>query len=1168
MNSGATAGSADKRSNLRAFGLGGAIAVIITLVKLAFGPHLGREAPLSLFGVGIVLAGWRGGARAAAVTTVLASLSCLFFFLGSPGVSLLADPPILLQLGALLIEGTAISAIAGLVARGRALAETTAERVQRLQTLTAALAVARSAEEVGDVMIHQAVAVLGPSTGALAVLRDDGKLELLAHHGQTAETLRAFSIFSPDDPLPAARAFRSGNVEWIEDPQTFAAAYPLMVRDEVHGKAAAVSFPLISYGRVLGATTYRFDQPRRFAEPERDLLRSFASLAAQALDRVLTAQREAAFRQRLEALDQLSTALAAAQTREEVAAVVVQRGMKAMSADSCTLYVVDDGDGSLELIGDSGVAPELVRRISRIPRDSANPVASTLSSAKPLWAESEEEYQAMIPGLASSSGARAKAFWSFPLIVEGQPFGLLGMGFYEGRRFPAEERAFIQTFTGHCAQALRRSQRLETERTSRRAAERAQVSLATTLRSIGDAVITTDADGLVTFMNPVAEQLTGWRQEDAHGKPLPAVFRIVDEGSRQEAQSPVDRVLRQGGVVGLANHTLLLGLNTGQETPIDHSGAPIRDGAGEIQGVVLVFRDVRAKKDDEARRAFAADVVTMLGTSLDREATLGKLAQAVVPRLADWCAVDIVDGADGRPRRLAVTHVDPAKVELAHELARRFPEPPHSPTGVFKVLRTGQSEFYPTITEEMIRRGARGDQHARILLDLQLRSLMIVPLLARGRTLGALTFVSAESGRTYGADDLAFAEDLARRAAVAIDNAQLYSAEQHARRAADVANRAKDEFLATVSHELRTPLTAILGWSRLMARGGLDQIRQTKAVTTIERNALAMVQLIEDLLDISRIISGRLRLDVQPVELPQVIAAAVDSVRPAIDAKGLSLQVEENSDVTITVGDPTRLQQVMWNLLSNAVKFTPKAGRIGVNLQRKESWLVVSVSDTGKGIEPAFLPHVFDPFRQADSTIRRAHGGLGLGLAITRQLVELHGGSIAVNSAGEGHGTTFQVTLPISAVRADPEAVPQSLRGRELSQATFDVPPQLAGLKVLVVDDETDTRQLIRAILESCSVQVGEAASVAEAIAALEQEIPDVVISDLGMPVEDGYVLIRKIRALPAARGGSVPVLALTAFTRAEDRQAALKAGFTLHLPKPVDPAELVAVMAGLPRFG
>lgn len=378
------------------------------------------------------------------------------------------------------------------------------------------------------------------------------------------------------------------------------------------------------------------------------------------------------------------------------------------------------------------------------------------------------------------------------------------------------------------------------------------------------------------------------------------------------------------------------------------------------------------------------------------------------------------------------------------------------------------------------------------------------------------------------------------------------------------ANRLKDEFLSTLSHELRTPLTSILGWANLLRAGQLDEKTAARALETIQRNARSQVQLIDDLLDVSRIITGKLRLDVHLIELSHVVGAAVDAVRPAAEAKNIRLQVLLDPQAGPVSGDSDRLQQVVWNLLTNAVKFTPKGGRVQVRLERINSHVEITVSDTGRGIDPEFLPHVFDRFRQADQTSTRAHGGLGLGLSIVQQLVELHGGTVHAESAGAGRGATFVVQLPVMVSRRQPE-----LRERRHptagGTAPLECPPQLTGLRVLVVDDEEDARELLSAVLERCGSEVTTAGSVAEALERYQRAPPDVLLSDIGMPEEDGYDLIRRVRSLEAAAGGGrIPAIALTAYARVEDRVRALNAGYQVHVPKPIEPVELVAMVASL----
>jgi len=383
---------------------------------------------------------------------------------------------------------------------------------------------------------------------------------------------------------------------------------------------------------------------------------------------------------------------------------------------------------------------------------------------------------------------------------------------------------------------------------------------------------------------------------------------------------------------------------------------------------------------------------------------------------------------------------------------------------------------------------------------------------------------------------------------------------------AEAANRTKDEFLATMSHELRTPMTAILGWAQLLRSRTLNEEDFARALEIVERNAQSQKKLIDDLLDISRIITGKLRLDVQPVDLASVVAAAVDALRPTAEAKAIRLQPLLDPQAGPVSGDTDRLQQVVWNLLSNAVKFTPRGGRVQVRLERVNSHVEIIVSDSGRGISAEFLPHVFDRFRQADGTSTRKHGGLGLGLSIVRQLVELHGGTVGVESDGEGQGATFIVQLPLMVTRKQSNAALSERRhptagGDGLS---FDCPPSLEGLRVLVVDDEADTLRLLRTVLERCGTEVTTAGSVAEALAAFAASKPDVLISDIGMPETDGYELIGKLRAAESGSNARIPAIALTAYARVEDRVRALNAGFQVHVPKPIEPVELLAVVASL----
>lgn len=632
------------------------------------------------------------------------------------------------------------------------------------------------------------------------------------------------------------------------------------------------------------------------------------------------------------------------------------------------------------------------------------------------------------------------------------------------------------------------------------------LQLQAVLTSIADAVVSTDARGRVTFMNPVAERLTKRSSTDAIGKSLSELLEIRSDETRETTINPADRVLREGAPTASSSHTLIV-KQDGTEIPVDDSAAPIRNSKGDLTGAVLVFRDI-----SEMRR---------LQLELARSFNL---------------AVDLLATTqDGY-----FTKVNPAMEKVLGRSAEEIMAIP----------------ILELIHPEDVRRNI--DQRAAVASGGEVRSFE-----ARYRHKdGTYRWLSWNAISTGG---IAYAtgRDVTDERAIIADRARLFEEQHAARESAEKATQAMDQFLATVSHELRTPLSAILGWTRLLRGDQIADDQRPKALATIERNAVAQSQLINDLLDVSRIISGKMRLDLVPVELVGVIEAALDVVRPAADAKGVSLHAIIDPSASHVTGDSSRLQQVVWNLLANAVKFTPKGGRVTLRLVRVESFVEIVVTDNGAGIGPDFLPHVFDRFRQADGATTRSHGGLGLGLAIAKNIVELHGGSVRVESEGLGKGASFIVRLPMSSVQ--PEKAKRivldhpKVEGRPLP---FDCPPEIVGLHILVVDDEDDAREMLVELLRQVGAVVTSASSVAKAMAALEADAFGIVISDLGMPEEDGFSFIKKIRKSP--KTVKLPVIALTAYARAEDRTRALRAGFNTHVAKPIEPSELLAVVASL----
>jgi PAS domain S-box-containing protein len=595
---------------------------------------------------------------------------------------------------------------------------------------------------------------------------------------------------------------------------------------------------------------------------------------------------------------------------------------------------------------------------------------------------------------------------------------------------------------------------------------------------------------------------------------------------------------------------------------------------GRVLGMLGVVQDMtERKKTEEALREQTEALATIneLGRKISAELDLHRMVQAVTDAATELTGARFgsffynVLNEEGAAYTLYTLSGVPREA-FAH-----FPMP--RATDLFGPTFRGEGVVRIDDVKLDPRYGKNSPYYGMPEGHLPVVSYLAVPVISRsGEVLGGL-FFGAPTARVFTERHARIVEGLAAQASIAMDNARLYESAQRARteaerlyREAQESSRLKDEFLATVSHELRTPLTAILGWAHMLRTGQFEGAAARHAFETVERNARAQAQLIDDLLDVSRIITGKLRIDVRPIDPNSFIEAAVESVRPAAEAKGVRLQTVLDTGAVSVSGDPVRLQQVVWNLLSNAIKFTPRGGRVQVRLERVNSHVEVAVSDTGAGIPADFLPHVFDRFRQADQKTTRQHGGMGLGLAIVRHLVELHGGTVRVESAGEGHGASFMVLLPVSPVYQVEEEGERVHPAARNTLPTFELFDRLDGLKILVVDDEPDTREMLRAGLGQCGAEVTAAASAAEALEALGKATPDLLISDIGMPGEDGYELMRRVRGLSAEAGGRVPAIALTAYARVEDRMHALRAGYQMHVPKPVELAELAAVAASLVR--
>ena len=666
-------------------------------------------------------------------------------------------------------------------------------------------------------------------------------------------------------------------------------------------------------------------------------------------------------------------------------------------------------------------------------------------------------------------------------------------------------------------------------------------------------------DGRLTEMNQKFCQLLGYSADELRGLTFRAITHPDDLAATDAELAKLQqgvahdyrlekRYLRRDGSVVWSRTTVTL----------------VRDAEGKPWRYMGVIDDITARKATEAALEGETRVLELLnktGLALASNLDLQEVLQTVTDSATSMSGAQFgaffYNTVDEQGNAFQLYTLSGAPREAFEKLGHPRATPVFAPTfnaeGIVRVADIRKDPRY----------GQWSPHHGMPPGHLPVCSYLAVPVVSRsGEVIGGLFFGHPEED-VFTERTERLIEGIAAQAAVAIDNARLLESERAARAEAERASRMKDEFLATLSHELRTPLGAILGWAHLMRARPPTPEDLAKGLETIERNARVQTQLIEDLLDMSRITSGKLRLDIQPVMPTTFIEPALETVRPAAEAKGIRLQRVLDEDAGPVSGDPARLQQVIWNLVNNALKFTPRGGRVQIVLARVNSHVEISVTDNGAGIDPRFLEHVFERFRQADSTTTRTHGGLGLGLSIVKHLVELHGGIVRAESEGEGKGATFRVHLPLAAVH---KSAPQDARAHPRSSpVAMDFKPvDLKGIRVLVVDDQPDACDLVSRVLGGCGAEVSTASSAREALEALEATPPDVLVSDIGMPEMDGYELIRRIRALDPSRGGRTPAIAMTAFARSEDRTRALHAGFQVHVAKPVEPSELIATVASV----
>ncbi len=1008
---------------------------------------------------------------------------------------------------------------------------------RQLQELSQALSDASSPEEVASIGVEQCLAAVG-AVGAIFVVpiqdeHGETKLCLSQSRGYSAEAVAGWSQMSLADPTPVAQCFRSEEAIWVgnvEDPVQLA-RFPILANSHQSGTYALVALPLRFDMRVIGVLGLTFETSRDFDSEERVFMETLAASCAQALERArLDAAGRALARRQRESLALLNTLLDSAPV-----------GFGLFDRDHRYVLVNEE----LARIDENSVEAHIGRRPTEmpIPRERSEHVEKLLEE---VWETGEPSGDVEFSrGNPQDPDYRYCVLALYPIRVGGtatQSGEMLGVG------------AILIEQTERM-RAVDERERLVTQLEIERARFEA------ILQQMPSGVIIAEApSGRLILRNEQAVQIWGHTIDEAQTKELyPPDYRrrgfFPDQREVQASQWPLFRALNNGETV--RDEEMVIERGNGEFGVIRANAAPIRDSDGTISAGIVVFDNVTARARADASQRFLAEAGALLISASDETEIFRSIARLCVPRVANWCAFVAPD-----------TRTSFAVVALE---GAEFPDF-RDVSALGLLLRRGV-DAQQTISDTMRNQRAlicsarefEGSSYAGgtgVISRLGVKDVLLTPVTARGRSLGVMVWLSTSSKQPFDEVALELAEELARRVGLSADNARLLQEAQQARDAAqrardeaETANRAKDEFLAVVSHELRTPLTPILGWLELLRSPDIDDALRSQAYDVIERNAIAQAQLVNDILDVSRITTGKLRLELKDVALDEVVRRSVESLRTVWGDKKLKVEQHLVSHMGIRA-DANRIGQVVWNLLQNAIKFTPPGGEVEVSLQRNVRNIGgpivarLEVRDTGAGIDAEFLPHVFERFRQGDSSSTRKTGGLGLGLAIVRHIVELHGGEVGVESRGHGLGATFWVELPVfEAVRSlSALPAPRVLEGR------------LKGAKILVVDDEPDTREMLARLLEEAGATVRVAPGGRMALEVAAQFVPSLIVSDIGMPDMDGLELRREL----LARGIQAPAIALTAYASVKDETLTREAGFERYLTKPVGTQELVEVAVNL----